>query len=583
MPNWKKLIVSGSDASLNTLTTDGDITLASSPAKIDFSAAPYQAALEFTSSASQDKLIFRAGTRNLLELHNIGETGAEVVINEESYDVNFKVEGNSDSSLFFVNGGTDRVGVGTINPVVKFHTAGVISGSNVYTNAGELTPVPDNLISASAEGSAQGTIALNGSDVNINDLQTDDSPTFAGLTVTGRISGSHIESAGDITGSDNLYFSSAGTATISYDSQLDFYNRYNGTADIFIDSNGLNFKDFTTAFFGTDYDFSIDHSGTDATLRSLNGNINIINEANDKDIVLSSDNGSGGTTDYVTLDGSDTQVHIHRNTVHTGSITIQSASTSMELAPEINFKRDDTASGLADFLGRITFENNDTHDNSYVVGADIVSYIEGSGWSSGSNPANLLFRTRADGDTLRQAFAVYANKTAQFFGDIDANNQRIINCTSITDNTLKVGSSTTDEYIDFGTDAMIKVAIDNVEDFRFSDGGTFHANADVVAYSSTVASDERLKTNIVDTKYGLDHILKLESKEFDWKEKLNKKHDIGFIAQQVQEVVPELVKEVDGLNGEDSHLTVDYAKVVPILVNAIKELKKEIDILKEEI
>lgn len=147
----------------------------------------------------------------------------------------------------------------------------------------------------------------------------------------------------------------------------------------------------------------------------------------------------------------------------------------------------------------------------------------------------------------------------------------------------KVGAATNDEYFDFGTDAMIKVAIDNVEDFRFADGGTFHANADVVAFSSTVSSDERLKTNIVDTKYGLNHILKLESKEFDWKEKLNGRHDIGFIAQQVQEVVPELVKEVDGLNGEDPHLTVDYAKVVPILVNAIKELKKEIDILKEEI
>jgi|TARA_R100000027_G_scaffold20295_2_gene14662 hypothetical protein len=158
-------------------------------------------------------------------------------------------------------------------------------------------------------------------------------------------------------------------------------------------------------------------------------------------------------------------------------------------------------------------------------------------------------------------------------GDLNANSNNIISV-------AKVGAATNDEYLDFGTDAMIKVAIDNVEDFRFADGGTFHANADVVAYSSTVSSDERLKTNIIDTKYGLDHILGLEAKEFDWKEKLNGRHDIGFIAQQVQEVVPELVKEVNGLNGEDPHLTVDYAKVVPILVNAIKELKSEIEELK---
>ena len=160
-------------------------------------------------------------------------------------------------------------------------------------------------------------------------------------------------------------------------------------------------------------------------------------------------------------------------------------------------------------------------------------------------------------------------------GDLNANSNNLLGV-------AKVGSAANDEYLDFGTDAMIKVAIDNIEDFRFSDGGTFHANADVVAFSTSVASDERLKTNIQDTEYGLDHILKLESRQFNWKDKFNGQQDIGFIAQQVQEIVPELVKEVDGLNGEDPHLAVDYSKVVPILVNAIKELKGEIEELKNK-
>jgi hypothetical protein len=149
--------------------------------------------------------------------------------------------------------------------------------------------------------------------------------------------------------------------------------------------------------------------------------------------------------------------------------------------------------------------------------------------------------------------------------------------TSIYNTSLKVGSASSDEYIDFATDAMIKFLIDNVEDFRMSDGGTFHANADITAYSSTVASDERLKTNIKHTKYGLEDVLKMRGVEFNWKEKLNGKHDIGFIAQEVREIVPELVSEIEGLNGEDSHLAVDYTKVVPILVESIKELKKELD------
>ena len=46
--------------------------------------------------------------------------------------------------------------------------------------------------------------------------------------------------------------------------------------------------------------------------------------------------------------------------------------------------------------------------------------------------------------------------------------------------------------------------------------------------------------------------------------------------------IPELVKEVDGLNGDESHLAVDYAKLVPVLVNAIKELKNEIEEIKNK-
>ena len=153
---------------------------------------------------------------------------------------------------------------------------------------------------------------------------------------------------------------------------------------------------------------------------------------------------------------------------------------------------------------------------------------------------------------------------------------------SVLNASLKIGASSTDEYIDFGTDAMIKFAIDDVEDFRMADGGTFHANADIIAYSSTVASDRNLKTNIIDTKYGLGDVLKLQGREFDWKRE-DRGHDVGFIAQEVQEVIPELVKEVDsiGENDGDKHLAVDYAKLVPVLVESIKELKKEIEEIKQ--
>ena len=118
------------------------------------------------------------------------------------------------------------------------------------------------------------------------------------------------------------------------------------------------------------------------------------------------------------------------------------------------------------------------------------------------------------------------------------------------------------------------------ERFQFTDQGTFHADADVTAYSSTVGSDRKLKTNIVDTKYGLKDVLNLRGVDFNWKEKREGVRDVGLIAQEVQEVVPELVKEFKGLNGDEPYLTVDYAKMVPILIESIKELKIELNMLK---
>ena len=75
-------------------------------------------------------------------------------------------------------------------------------------------------------------------------------------------------------------------------------------------------------------------------------------------------------------------------------------------------------------------------------------------------------------------------------------------------------------------------------------------------------------------------IVKLQGRQFDWKRD-DRGHDIGVIAQEVLEVVPELVKEVEGLNGEDSFLTVSYEKLVPVLIESIKEQQKQIDELRK--
>ena len=108
--------------------------------------------------------------------------------------------------------------------------------------------------------------------------------------------------------------------------------------------------------------------------------------------------------------------------------------------------------------------------------------------------------------------------------------------------------------------------------------GTLTVKGDVIAYGSP--SDKKLKENIKPIESALDKVTKLQGVTFDWKESdsiLDIKEDIGFIAQDVQKVVPELVRE-----NKDGMLSMRHQGITPILLEAIKELKAEIDLLKSK-
>jgi hypothetical protein len=88
--------------------------------------------------------------------------------------------------------------------------------------------------------------------------------------------------------------------------------------------------------------------------------------------------------------------------------------------------------------------------------------------------------------------------------------------------------------------------------------------ATAVSYNST--SSKRFKTNVTPISNALDILQKLEGVRFDWKE--TGKNDIGFIAEEVNKVLPEVVLKDD--NNEP--LAIDYGKVTSILIEAVKEL-----------
>ena len=133
-----------------------------------------------------------------------------------------------------------------------------------------------------------------------------------------------------------------------------------------------------------------------------------------------------------------------------------------------------------------------------------------------------------------------------------------------------IGLDSTD-YMEFTNNTQIDLYINGSNQFRFEADGDFHADGDVIAYSTTTPSDERLKENVKVIENPLEKLDKLRGVTFDWIDRDDKRSG-GIIAQELEKVMPELVREVDSLKNEDSFKAVDYNGLIGLLIEAVKEL-----------
>ncbi|MFA5023486.1 MAG: tail fiber domain-containing protein, partial [Patescibacteria group bacterium] len=98
---------------------------------------------------------------------------------------------------------------------------------------------------------------------------------------------------------------------------------------------------------------------------------------------------------------------------------------------------------------------------------------------------------------------------------------------------------------------------------------------DVTAVAYYYSSDRNLKTNIKTLNSALEKVTKLRGVSFDWKN--SGEPSLGLIAQEVQQVYPELV------GGTPGNLTIQYGNLVAPLIEAVKEQQKQIDNQEKEI
>lgn len=88
-------------------------------------------------------------------------------------------------------------------------------------------------------------------------------------------------------------------------------------------------------------------------------------------------------------------------------------------------------------------------------------------------------------------------------------------------------------------------------------------------------SDRRWKTNIAVIDSPLEKLENINGYYYNWKDGKDKSTQVGVIAQEVEEVLPEIVSTDD-----DGYKSVDYSKLAPLLIEAIKEQQRTIDELK---
>lgn len=189
---------------------------------------------------------------------------------------------------------------------------------------------------------------------------------------------------------------------------------------------------------------------------------------------------------------------------------------------------------------------------------DAGIHLKGTGF-----PETFMFLEAATGNDA--GFRIYEGATAKWhiFNDVNAGGLRMYNTAATTAIFCKQDNSN----VGIGTITPgYKLQVGNS-----GDGTQARANA------WNTFSDARLKKDFTKINRPLEMVEKLTGYYYYWKEGVDQNRQVGFSAQEIRDVMPEVVSE-----GEDGLLSVEYGKISPLLLEAIKALKNENDRLKTE-
>ena len=267
--------------------------------------------------------------------------------------------------------------------------------------------------------------------------------------------------------------------------------------------------------------------------------------------------GSEGTWGQTINDALDVIVNAANGTTGTiapnlTTITINGVSSSVTAA-ELDLLNSLNTSGSV--MQSFVLEDGDGTEVSITEGKEI-KFVEGHGidinWSDTSDGT--------DADPYDMTFSLKA--------DMRINNN----------SDVYMGNS--NDYILCDTNIGMRFYTNQAEDMRLTDGGDLHVDGNIIGYSSTI-SDQRLKHDINKIENALDKVSQINGYTFTYNH--DGKKSAGVIAQEVENIMPSAVQSTNLVFNEDNNVefkTVQYDQLHGLLIEAIKELKAEIEELK---
>ena len=383
-----------------------------------------------TSDGSANQVLQTDGSGNLSFANASG--GSTDSITDADGDTKIQVEENTDEDqIRFDAAGTERMRIGSDVQIIgttDFNITGssrrlsftVGTGTVRTTTANSLILATDATTALTLDSSQIATFANHVRLADSKILQLGNSQDFQihhnGTTSYVRNYTGNLQIINEQDDGDIAFYADDGSGGLTTYFYID-----GGNTNINFEKN-LYIKDNVRADFGSGSDLRIYHNGNtnNSNIENYTGGLFITNYADDEDIVIRTDDGSGGVTEYMRFDGATTEVNLHRTTKVDDNFYL-----GVGAGPDLYLMHDGTNSHIRNNTGNITIQNN-TDDGDIMIRTD-----DGSGGTTtymnfdGSNERIVIQKSVTHSDNVRGRYG--ASNDLQIYHD--AADSRIENST----------------------------------------------------------------------------------------------------------------------------------------------------------